>query len=98
MALGTYAGGAYLTIIVSYCTYVRSKHDRHVINKNYSKVLEVEDQLLCPVMQEQAGDDYNKLKNTFECFQQKLRRVALQVKQKRMKNMRQLTLHDMMKQ
>ena len=55
------------------------------------------DQLLFPVLQEQAGDDY-KLKTTFECFQQKLKRVTLQVKQKRIKNMRQLTLHDMMKQ
>ena len=98
MALRTYAGDAYLTVFVSHCTYVRTKHDCYVINKSYSKVLEVEDQLLCPVLQEQAGNDYDKLKTTFECFQQKLRRVTLQVKQKRMKNMRQLTLHDMMKQ
>jgi len=70
----------------------------HGFDQLYSKVLEVEDQLLCPVLQEQAGDDYDKLKTTFECFQQKLRRVTLQVKQKRMENMCQLTLHDMMKQ
>ena len=62
----------------------------------YSKVLEVEDQLLCPVLQEQAGDDYDTIKTTFDSFQQKLRQVALRVKQKRMENMRQLTLHDMM--
>ena len=71
---------------------MRTKHDCYVINENYSKVLEAE-------VQELAGDDDNKLKTTFECCQQKLRRVTLQVKQKkRMKNKRQLTLHDMMKQ
>ena len=51
--------------------------------KIIAKVLEVEDQLLWPVLQEQAGDDYDKLKTTFECFQQKLRRVTLQVKQEK---------------
>ena len=68
----------------------------HGFDQLYSKVLEVEDQLLCPVLQEQAWDDYDKLKTTFESFQQKLRQVTLRVKQKRMENMRQLTLHDMM--
>ena len=95
MALRTYAEDANLTVFVSHCTYVRAKHNCYIFNKNYRKVLEVEDQLLCPVMQEQAGDDYDKLKTTFECFQEKLRQVTLQVKQRRMKNMRQLTLHDM---
>ena len=71
---------------------MRTKRDCYVINENYSKVLEVE-------VQELAGDDDGKLKTTFECCQQKLRRATLQVKQKkRMKNKRQLTLHDMMKQ
>ena len=68
----------------------------HGFDQLYSKVLEVEDQLLCPVLQEEAGDDYDKIKTTFESFQQKLRQVTLRVKQKRMENMRQLTLHDMM--
>ena len=68
----------------------------HGFDQLYSKVLEVEDQLLCPVLQEQAGDDYDKIKTTFESFQQKLRQVTLRVKQKRIENMRQLTLHDMM--
>ena len=70
----------------------------HGFDQIYSKVLEVEDQLLCPVLQEQAGDNYDKLKTTFECFQQKLKQVTLRVRKKRMENMRQLTLHDMMKQ
>ena len=98
MALRTNAGDAYLSAFVSHCTYVRIQHDCYVINKNYKKVLEIENQLLCPALQEQAGDDYDKLKTIIKCFQQKLRRAALQVKQKRMKNMRQLTWHDMMKQ
>ena len=38
-----------------------------------------------------------KLRTIFECFQEKLGWVTFQVKQKRMENMRQLTLHDMMK-
>ena len=31
----------------------------HGFDQLYSKVLEVEDQLLCPDLQEQAGDDYD---------------------------------------
>ena len=68
----------------------------HGFDQLYNKVLEIEDQLLCPVLQEQAGDDYDKIKTTFESFQQKPRQVTLRVKQKKMENMRQLTLHDMM--
>ena len=60
----------------------------HDFDQLYCKVLEVKDHLLCPVLQEQAGDDYDKIKTTFESFQQKLRQVTLRVKQKRMENMR----------
>ena len=49
----------------------------HGFDQLYNKVLEIEDQLLCPVLQEQAGDDYDKIKSTFESFQQKLRQVTL---------------------
>ena len=42
----------------------------------YNKVLEVEDQLLCPDVQAQAGNYYNELRNSFELFQQKLRQVV----------------------
>ena len=48
----------------------------HGFDQLYSKVLEVEDQWLCPVLQEQVGDDYDKIKTTFESFQQKLRQVT----------------------
>ena len=37
----------------------------------YNKVLEVEDQLFCPDVQDEAGIDYNVLKNSFEIFQRK---------------------------
>ena len=36
----------------------------------YKKVFEVEDQLLCPDAQGQAGNYYNELRNSFELFQQ----------------------------
>ena len=63
----------------------------------YNKVLEVEDQLLCPDVQVQAGNYYNDLRNSFELFQQKLRQVILEVKRKRERNMHQLTIHDLFK-
>ena len=47
-----------------------------------NKVLEVEDQLLCPDVQDEAGIDHNKLKNSFEFFQRKLRQVVLEAKNK----------------
>ena len=39
----------------------------------YKKVLTFEDQLLCPEVQAQLGDEHSKLKNSFEHFQRKLR-------------------------
>ena len=63
----------------------------------YNKVLEVEDQLLCPDVQVQAGNCYNELRNSFELFQQKLRQIILEVKRKRERNMHQLTIHDLFK-
>ena len=65
--------------------------------KMYNKVLEVEDQLLCPTSQAQAGDGYSEMKNSFEIFQRKLRQVMLEEKRKRVKNMHQLTIHDLFK-
>ena len=40
----------------------------HGFDQLYSKVLEVEDQLLCPVLQEQAGNDYDKIKTHLRAF------------------------------
>ena len=61
----------------------------------YNKVLEVEDQLLCPNVHVQARNYYNELRNSFELFQQKLRQVILDAKRKREQNMHQLTIHDL---
>ena len=47
----------------------------------YNKVLEVEDQLLCPDVQAQAGNYYNELRNSSELFQQKLKQVFLDAKE-----------------
>ena len=63
----------------------------------YNKVLEVEDQLLCPDVQVQARNYYYELRNSFELFQPKLRQVILDAKSKRERNMRQLTIHDLFK-
>ena len=63
----------------------------------YNKILEVEDQLLCPDVQVQAGNYYNELRNSFEVFQQKLRQVILDAKCKREQNMHQLTIYDLFK-
>ena len=63
----------------------------------YNKVLEVEDQLLCPDVQAQAGNYYNELRNSFDLFQQKLRQVILDAKHKREQNMHQLTIHNLFK-
>ena len=62
-----------------------------------NKVLEVEDQLLCPDVQVQARNYYNELRNSFELFQQKLRQVILDAERKREQNMHQLTIHDLFK-
>ena len=40
----------------------------HGFDQLYSKVLKVEDQLLCPVLQEQAGNDYDKIKTHLRAF------------------------------
>ena len=60
----------------------------------YNKVIEVEDQLLCSDVQDEAGIDYNELKIFVEIFQRKLRQVVLEAKLKRERNMHQLTIHN----
>ena len=69
----------------------------------YNTVLKVEDQLLCTAVQVEAGDTYDDLRNSFEVFQKKLRRVTLQAKRRKiknlaLKNLTQFTLHDMFDQ
>ena len=60
------------------------------------KVFEVEDQL-CPNVQDEAGIDYNELKNSFEFFQRKLRQVVLEAKHQKERIMHQLKIHDLFK-
>ena len=69
----------------------------NVLFRETNKVLEVEDQLLCPDVQDEAGIDHNKLKNFFEFFQRKLRQVVLEAKNKGESSMHQLMVHDLFK-
>ena len=62
-----------------------------------TKVLEVEDQLLCPDEQNEAEIDCNELKNSFEFFQRKLGQVVLEAKYKREGSMRQLKNYGLFK-
>ena len=54
----------------------------NLLFREKNKILELEDQLLCPDVQDDAGIDHNKLKNSFEFFQRKLRQVVLEAKNK----------------
>ena len=63
----------------------------------YNKILEVEDQLLCPDVQDEAGIDYKELKNFFKIFQRKLRQAVLEAKRKKERSMHQLTIIDLFK-
>ena len=69
----------------------------NLVFRENTKVLEVEDQLLCPDVQDETEINYNELKNSFEFFQRKLRQVVLEVKHKREGNMHQLKIHDLFK-
>ena len=64
----------------------------------YFTVLEVEDQLLCSTLQDQAGDAFDTPRSSFKHFQQELRLMTLEVEQKRMLNMDQKAMHDVFKQ
>ena len=46
-----------------------------VLRITYEKVLQINDQLLCPEAQAQVGEEYSELKNSFAQFQRKLRQV-----------------------
>ena len=54
----------------------------NLLFREKNKVLQVEDQFLCPDVQDEAGIDHNKLKNPYEFFQRKLRQVVLEAKNK----------------
>ena len=54
----------------------------NLLFREKNKVLEVEDQLLCPDVQDEAGIDHDKLKNSFDFFQRKFRQRVLEAKNK----------------
>ena len=61
------------------------------------KILEREDQLLCPELQVQVGGKYNELKNSFKQFQRKLRQVIAEAKRKGGSIVHQLRIHNLFK-
>ena len=63
----------------------------------FKQVLDIEDQLLCSEVQDEADEKFDDLKKSFESFQSKIRALSLQVKRKKHANLRQLTIHDMLK-
>ena len=69
----------------------------NLVFRGNTSFLKVEDQLLCPDVQDEAEINYNELKNSFEFFRRKLRLVVLEAKHKREGNMHQLKIHDLFK-
>ncbi|CEG36439.1 uncharacterized protein PHALS_02989 [Plasmopara halstedii] len=57
----------------------------HGFEQLHKATLEIEDQLLCSEVMEEAGDMFNDLRISFESFQQKLRQVTIKVKRKKCK-------------
>ncbi len=62
----------------------------------YKQVVDIEDQLLCSKVREEAEETFNDLRNLFESFQSKVRVVTLKAKCKNLQNLRQMTIHDML--
>ena len=64
----------------------------------HNTVLDIDDQLLCSDVQTEAGQIYDQLWRSFETFQRNVNSLTLDVKQKKCLHLRQMTLHDMLKQ
>jgi hypothetical protein len=62
----------------------------------YKQVVDIEDQLLCSEVREEAEETFNDLRKLFESFQSKVRAVTLKAKCKNLQNLRQMTIHDML--
>ena len=67
----------------------------HIFDSLYKHVLDIEDQLLCPEVQVEAEETFDKLKKLFETFseQDPGNRPQSQT-QKKLQNSRQMTIHD----
>jgi hypothetical protein len=62
----------------------------------YKQVVDIEDQLLCFEVREEAEKTFNDLKKLFESFQSKVRAITSKTKHKNLQNLRQMTIHDML--
>jgi hypothetical protein len=62
----------------------------------YKQVVDIEDQLLCSEVREEAEETFDDLRKLFESFQSKVRAITLKAKRKNLQNLRQMTIHDML--
>ncbi len=62
----------------------------------YKQVVDIEDQLFCSKVQEEAEETFYDLRKFFESFQSKVQVVTLKAKCKNLQNLRQMTIHDML--
>ncbi len=62
----------------------------------YKQIVDIEDQLLCFEVREEAEETFDDLRKLFESFQSKVRAVTLKTKRKNLQNLRQMTIHDML--
>ncbi len=62
----------------------------------YKQVVDIEDQLLCFEVREEAKETFDDFRKLFESFQSKVRAVTLKTKRKNLQNLRQMTIHDML--
>ncbi len=62
----------------------------------YKQVIDMEDQLLCSKVREEAEETFDDLRKLFESFQSKVRAVTLKAKCKILQNLPQMTIHDML--
>jgi hydrogenase maturation factor HypE len=62
----------------------------------YKQIVDIEDQLLCSEVREEAEETFDDLRKLFESFQSKVRVVTLKAKRNNLQNLRQMTIHDML--
>jgi len=62
----------------------------------YKQVVDIEDQLLCFEVREEAEETFDDLRKLFESFQSKVRAGTLKAKHKNLQNLCQMTIQDML--
>ena len=70
----------------------------HGFKSVYKQVVDIEDQLLCSEVREEAEETFDDLRKLFESFQSKVRVVTLKAKRKNLQNLCPMTIHDMLNQ